>query len=84
LLVQYILSNCRVVFWENTTLFKTKGLQDMGVRRTVAVLTLCRTQVVLLLHLTEKIQNYLSLIAIKCRTRIAERGITTRIWKAEN
>ena len=40
LLVLYILSNHRVVFWENTTLFKTKGLQDMGVRRTVAVLAL--------------------------------------------
>jgi hypothetical protein len=25
---------------ENTTLFKTKGLQDIGVRGTVAVLTL--------------------------------------------
>jgi hypothetical protein len=56
----------------------------MGVRGTVAVLTLCRAQVFLLLHLTEKIQNYLGRIATKCRTRIAERGVTTRIWKAEN
>jgi len=44
LLVQNILSNCRVVIRENATLFKTKGLQDMGVRGMVAVLTLCRAQ----------------------------------------
>jgi hypothetical protein len=80
--VQFIFSNHRVVFWENTTLFKTEGLQNMGVRRTVAVLTL--QDLFFPLHITKKIQNYLSLIAIKCRTRIAERGITTRIWKAEN
>jgi hypothetical protein len=61
LLVQYILSNHRVVFWENTTLFKNKGLQDMGVRGTVAVLTLCRAQVFLLLHVTEKITKLFKL-----------------------
>jgi len=32
------------VIRENATLFKTKGLQDMGVRGMVAVLTLCRAQ----------------------------------------
>jgi hypothetical protein len=42
------------VFWENITPFKTKGLQVMGVRGTVAVLTLSRAQVFLLLHLTKK------------------------------
>jgi len=31
LLVQHILSNRRVVFRENTSLFKIKGLQDVGV-----------------------------------------------------
>jgi len=40
LLVQHILSSRRVVLRENTTLFKTKSLQDKGVRGTVAVLTL--------------------------------------------
>jgi len=60
------------------------GCGDMGVRGTVAVVALCRAQVFFLLHLTEKLQNYLGFIALKCRTRIAERGITAGIWKAEN
>jgi hypothetical protein len=77
----HIHSNHRVVFWENITPFKTKGLQVMGVRGTMAVLTLCMAQVFLLLHLTKK--NYLGLIVIKCRTRIADKGIIARVWKAE-
>jgi hypothetical protein len=55
----------------------------VGVRGTMAVLTL-QGPGFLLLCLTKKLQNYLGFIAIKCRTRVAERGISARIWKAEN